>query len=282
MPRRPPSARTRGLGAELRDLRAHTGLTSRAAADRLGWHPSTLSRLENGLRAISPEDVAALLVVYQVTGDDRERLLTLAREIDRPGWWETGPAGIPNQLTALIGFEAQATRITDVAMLLVPGLLQTPGYARAVMIDGGVPAGEVDARVATRLGRQAILNRAQSPELHVLLDDAAIRRPVGGPAVMADQLRHLAAANRRHGVTVQVLPFGSGAHPGVHGSWVTLQFEKAPAIVHLEHLRSSLFVDDPADVQPFLDAADTLATQALDPAASSEYLTTTADEYERR
>ncbi|MDT3443605.1 MULTISPECIES: helix-turn-helix transcriptional regulator [unclassified Pseudofrankia] len=281
MPRRPPSARARGLGAELRDLRATTGLSARAVADRLAWSPSTLSRLENGLRSISPEDVATLLVVYQVTGDDRDRLLALAREIDRPGWWETGPAGIPNQLTALIGFEAQASRITDVAMLLIPGLLQTPDYARAVMTGGDVPAHEIDARVATRLGRQAVLTRADPPHLHVLLDEAAIRRPIGGPAVMAAQLRHLAATGTRPNITVQVLPSALGAHPGIDGSYVILQFDKAPTLIHLEHLRSSLFVDDPADVKPFLSAADTLAAQALDAAASADFLTTAADDHEQ-
>ena len=281
MPRRPPSARARGLGAELRDLRLATGQSARTVADRLGWSPSTLSRLENGLRSISTEDVAALLVVYQVTGDDRDRLLALAREIDRPGWWETGPAGIPNQLTALIGFEAQASRITDVAMLLIPGLLQTPDYARAVMTGGGVPAHEVDARVATRLGRQAILTRPLPPHLRVLLDEAAVRRPIGGPTIMAAQLRHLATTAARPNITIQVLPAALGAHPGIDGSYVVLQFDKAPTLVHLEHLRSSLFVDSPADVQPFLDAADTLATQALDPAASADLLTTAADDYEQ-
>ncbi len=282
MPRRPPSARARGLGAELRDLRAGHGLTSRSVAAQLGWSPSTLSRLENGLRGISAEDVAALLVVYKVTGPERERLLSLAREVDRPGWWETGLPGLPSQLPALIGFESQARRIVDVSMLLVPGLLQTADYARAVMVDGGVAAHEVEARVVTRLGRQTVLSRSDPPELHVLLDEAVIRRPVGSADVMASQLRQLIAAGRRPTITVQVIPFGAGAHLGVHGSYVAFDFDKAPSIVHLEHLRSSLFVDEPDDVRPFLQAADTLAGQALDPIRSAEFLASAADGYERR
>lgn len=282
MPRRPPSARARGLGAELRDLRAGHSLTSRSVAAQLGWSPSTLSRLENGLRGISVEEVAALLVVYKVTGAERDRLLALARDIDRPGWWETGLPGLPNQLSALIGFESQASRIVDVAMLLVPGLLQTADYARAVMVDGGVAAHEVEPRVVTRLGRQTVLSRPDPPDLHVLLDEGVVRRPVGGPDVMAGQLRHIVALGRRPAVTVQVIPFGVGAHLGVHGSYVALDFEKSSSIVHLEHLRSSLFVDEPEDVRPFLDAVDTLAGQALDPTGSAEFLEAAADAYERR
>jgi transcriptional regulator with XRE-family HTH domain len=282
MPRRPPSARARGLGAELRDLRLGLGKTSRAVATSLGWSPSTLSRLENGLRGITVEDVAALLVVYQVTGAERDRLLALAREVDRPGWWETGLPGLPNQLTALIGFESQAERITDVGMLLVPGLLQTTEYARAVMVGGDVPAHEIEARVVTRLGRQALLSRPDPPELHVVLDESVLRRPVGGPPVMAAQLRHILTAAARPTITVQVLPSVLGAHLGTAGSFVLLEFAKAHAIVHLEHLRSSLFVDEPDDVTPFVHARDTLARQALDPAASADLLASLADEYQGR
>jgi len=248
----------------------------------LGWSPSTLSRLENGLRGITVEDVAALLVVYQVTGAERDRLLALAREVDRPGWWETGLPGLPNQLTALIGFESQAERITDVGMLLVPGLLQTTEYARAVMVGGDVPAHEIEARVVTRLGRQALLSRPDPPELHVVLDESVLRRPVGGPPVMAAQLRHILTAAARPTITVQVLPSVLGAHLGTAGSFVLLEFAKAHAIVHLEHLRSSLFVDEPDDVTPFVHARDTLARQALDPAASADLLASLADEYQGR
>ncbi|WP_261570954.1 helix-turn-helix domain-containing protein [Frankia gtarii] len=280
MPRRPPSVRARGLGAELRDLRIGLNMTSRSVAASLGWSPSTLSRLENGLRGITTEDVAALLVVYRVAGPERDRLIALAREVDRPGWWETGLPGLPSQLTALIGFEAQATRITDMATMLVPGLLQTPEYARTVMVDGGVIAHEVEARVVTRLGRQAILSRPDPPDLHVILDEAVLRRPVGGPTAMAAQLRHILAMAARPSITVQVLPFETGAHLGTAGSFVLLEFDKARTIVHLEHLRSSLFVDEPDDVTPFAQARDTLARQALAPTASAKFLTTVARQYE--
>jgi hypothetical protein len=251
-------------------------------AESLGWSASTLSRLENGLRGVTTEDVAALLVVYQVTGVERERLISLAREADRPGWWETGLPGLPSQLTALIGFEAQASRITVVAMVLVPGLLQTPDYARAVMVGGDVPAHEVEARVVTRLGRQAVLSRADPPDLHVILDETVLRRPVGGPVAMAAQLRHIITAAARPSVTVQVIPLDVGAHLGTAGSFVLLEFPKARSIVHLEHLRSSLFVDEPDDITPFAQARDTLARQALDPTTSGQLLATIADECEGR
>ncbi|MBL7493725.1 helix-turn-helix domain-containing protein [Frankia sp. AgB1.9] len=285
MPRRGPSVRSRGLGAELRDLRTALGLTSRAVAEQLGWSPSTLSRLESGQRGISPEDIAALLVVYKITGVERDRLLDRAREADQPGWWEAtwpGQTGLPKALVGLIGFESQATRIVDVAMVLVPGLLQTAEYSRAVMVGGGLAPQAVEARVAARLGRQAILSRPDPPELHVLLDEAALRRPVGGPAVMATQLRHVLTAAQRPSITVQVLPFEFGAHEGAGGSFVLLEFDKGRAIVHLEHAAGSMFQDEPEDVAPFVEIRDALTARALNPAQSTDVLVEVAEEHEKK
>jgi transcriptional regulator with XRE-family HTH domain len=284
MPRRPPSVRARGLGTELRDLRIERDLTGRAVADQLGWSASTLSRLEGGLRGISPEDVAALLVVYKVTGPERDRLLERAREVDQPGWWEAGrpsQAGLPKSLVGLIGFESQATRIADIAMLLIPGLLQTAEYSRAVMVGGGLTPQAVEARVAARLGRQAILSRPHPPDLHVLLDEAAVQRPVGGPSVMAAQLRHVIIAAERPSITVQVLPLHLGAHEGAGGSFVLLEFDKGRAIVHLEHAAGSMFQDEPDDVTPFLEIRDTLAARALSPADTARFLAEAAEEHEK-
>ncbi|TFE24658.1 XRE family transcriptional regulator [Frankia sp. B2] len=284
MPRRSPSVRSRGLGAELRELRTERDLTSRAVAEQLGWSPSTLSRLEGGLRGISPEDVAALLVIYKITGTERDRLLERAREADQPGWWEAnwpGQTGLPKSLVALIGFESQATRIADVAMLLVPGLLQTAEYSRAVMVGGGLTAQAVEARVAARLGRQAILSRPEPPHFQVLLDEAAVRRPVGGPAVMAAQLRHILTVIDRPSITVQILPLELGAHEGAGGSFVLLEFDKGRAIVHLEHAAGSMFQDEPDDVAPFIEIREALATHALSPADSADFLATAAREHEK-
>lgn len=275
------TVRARGLGAELRDLRAAAGLSTRALAERLGWSASTISRIETGIRSISSEDVAALLVLYKVTGAERDRLVNLAKEADQPGWWETGSSALPPQLPALISFEAQATQITDLSMTLAPGLLQTPNYIRAVMNCTGVPSQDVETLVATRMGRQAILTRPEPPELIAIVDEAALRRPLGGPTVMAEQLRHIVEASRRPNITVQVLPFELGGHTGVDGPYMLLDFASARSIVHLEHKRSCLFVDAPNEVAVFQQATDTLREAALDPVRSAKYLATVAAEYEK-
>jgi hypothetical protein len=184
-------------------------------------------------------------------------------------------------LTALIGFESQAVRITDVASVLVPGLLQTPEYARAVMAGCGIPTLDAETRVATRMGRQVILSRPEPPELLTIVDEAVLRRPVGGPAVMADQLRYMVKIAERPNVTVRVIPFECGAHTGLDGPYVVLEFAKASTIVHLEHKQSGIFVDEPQDVEPFLAATATLTETALDPAASEKLLVEVADEYDR-
>jgi transcriptional regulator with XRE-family HTH domain len=281
MPKRPATVRARGLGAELRELRHNTGLSTRAVAARLDWSPSMLNRIENGQRTITTEDVSALLVLYEITGAERDRLLGLARDSTQPGWWETRAPGLPSQLTALIGFESQATHITDVQLALIPGLLQTPEYTRALMQGGGVPALEAETRVATRLGRQAVLSRPHPPEYLAIIDEASLRRPVGDEAVMAEQLRHVVRVAKRQNTTVQVIPYQQGAHPGLNGAYVILKFAKARTIVHLEHKRSSLFLDEPDDVKPFVAGVDTLREVALDPAQSAAFLDTVAAEYDR-
>ncbi|GAA0315435.1 helix-turn-helix domain-containing protein [Actinoallomurus spadix] len=280
MPRRPATVRARGLGAELRELREKSNLTTREVARMLGWSASTVSRTETGHRNISSEDVSALLAVYGVAGRERDHLLALAREANQPGWWETRHPGLPAQLTALIGFESQATRITDVALIVFPGLLQTADYARAVMEAAGISAVHAETRVATRLGRQAALSRPNPPQYLAILDEAVLRRPIGGRNTMAAQLRHVLNVAERPNVEVRVLPFDRGAHAGLAGSFVVLAFPKAPTIVHLEHKRSSLLLDEPGDVTAFTEAADLIRNVAFDPIRSAEFIAKVAAEYE--
>jgi transcriptional regulator with XRE-family HTH domain len=279
MTRQNVRAKARGLGAELADLRAQAGMTLREVADRLGWSAPTLCRIENGTRDTTTEEVAALLVIYKITGARNDRLVELARTIDQPGWWETSASGLPGQLTALCAFEAEATKITDVSMILVPGLLQTADYARAVMEATGVPDGSTESMVAVRLGRQAILSRRLPPALHVILDEAVLRRPMGGPAVMAAQIRYLIGQAARPNITVQVLR--QAEHQGLDGSYFLLEFSPpAKPFVHLEHLRSSLFLDEPDDVSAFQAVTATLAHTALDPASTRDVLARFARRYE--
>ncbi|WP_046469867.1 helix-turn-helix domain-containing protein [Allosalinactinospora lopnorensis] len=279
MPRK-ATVRARGLGAELKELRQRAGLTTRQVGELMNSSTATVSRIETGQRGVTSEEVAAMMVIYKANPEERDRLVGLAREVDRPGWWETGDSNLPKQLTALIGFEAQATRITEVAMLGIPGLLQTPEYARATMEVSGVPAVAAETRVVTRMGRQTLLNRADSPQLTVIIDEAALRRPLGGPGVMADQLRHISEAGQRDNIDIRVVPFSHGGHPAMSGAFSMLEFKKAATIVHLEHLKSSIFVDDPRDVEAFRSAVAKLEEIALNRTDSAKFVTDVARSYE--
>lgn len=272
-------AKARGLGAELTDLRTQAGMTIRDVTNRLGWSPPTLSRIENGLRDSTSEEIASLLVVYKITGARHDRLVRLARTIDQPGWWETSATGLPGQLIALRAFEAEATKIAEFGLVLVPGLLQTPGYVRAVMESGRVPADSIDDRVAVRLERQRILDRRDPPEVQVIIDEIVLGRALGGPAVMADQVRHLVRMAARPHIDVRILR-GAG-HPAVSGSYVILDFPPpAQPFVHLEHYRSSLFLDEPDDVRSFQALTESLLPIALAPGPSQEFLARLARKYE--
>lgn len=279
MPRQNVRAKARGLGAELADLRQQAGLTLRDVAGRLGWSAPTLCRIENGARDTTTEEVAALLVVYKITGARRDHLVQLARTIDQSGWWETSAGGLPGQLTALCAFEAEATKITTVGVILIPGLLQTAEYARAVMETGGVPDDAIDDWVAIRLGRQGILSLRNPPALEAIIDEYALRRPMAEPSGMADQLRHLVRMAAKPHVTLRVLR--NPRHPAVSGSFVTLDFPPpAQPFVHLEHFESSLFLDEPDEVRSFRALTDSLVEMALDAGSSQEFLAHLARWYE--
>ncbi|SDZ45490.1 Helix-turn-helix domain-containing protein [Saccharopolyspora shandongensis] len=274
------SARARGLGAELRQLRNGSGYKQEEVAKRLGLSKATMSRIESGAKAVTEADVSAILAVLGVTGEDRNRLLKLVREQDQPGWWETGVPGLPKQLTGLLEFERDASQIGCLGMILVPGLLQTSDYVRAVMRGSGVDAADIEARVAIRIGRQEILTKPTPVVFHALIDASVLRRVVGGPRVMAEQLRHILKMARRRNVTIQVIPEEVATHPGLEGSFVLLEFPKARSIVHLEQRRLGAFLDEPADVADYKKVLDTLQRVALSPADSAKLIATRADELE--
>ncbi|QBI55254.1 helix-turn-helix domain-containing protein [Streptomonospora litoralis] len=281
MPRK-PTVRARGLGAELKELRLQSGLTTREAGDRAGWSHTMISRIEIGKRGVTTEEIATLLAIYQVKGDDRDRLIELAREAHRPGWWESSESSLPSQLAALISFESQATAITDVALILVPGLLQTSGYTRAVMAATGIEKNVAETRVAARLGRQAILKGEDGPSLQAFIDEAVLRRPLGGGEVMTNQLDHLVESSKDPRVCIRVLPQTSAGHIALNGPFTVLEFKKAQPLVHLEHRRSSLFLDEPRDIDAFRADVATLTETALDPAESVDLMTEIAQNYRRQ
>jgi transcriptional regulator with XRE-family HTH domain len=276
------SARTRGLGVELKELRAAAGLNTRDAARKVGLSSATLNRIELGTRPATPEEVFGLLIVYDVPTLERERLLEMAREAAMPGWWEgSNYSGLSKHLYAVVNFESEATRIINVALSLVPGLLQTPNYIRALLTSLGRTEPEVEKRVAVRAGRHVVLSKPRPPHYLAIIDEAALRRRLGRPAMMAEQLRHILVEADRPNVTVLVVPFAKGGYRGMISPFQVIGFAKAPTVVFLEHIHSSVFLDQPADTMPFQRAIDSIAEAALGPADSADFIARIADEYER-
>lgn len=262
-------AEVRELGAEVRALREAAGLTLRALAAALGtgFSNARLSLWENGHRLPAVEDLTAVLDALNVSDEDRERVLELRRSIDdSPGQINAGAPTIGEQLAQLIAYEQKAQRIVDVAPLLVPGLLQTSAYARAIM--GDVP--DAETRVALRAGRRDILVRRAPVELLAFIDTEVLVRPVAPRDIMADQLHHLLDMGRRSNVTIQLV---SSTHPGWHpmlaGPYQLIEFPKARPIVHVEHYRSSLFLWEERDVAAYLEASEMIRQEAMTPAESA-------------
>ena len=227
-----PAVRRRKLGAELRALRTGAGLTSGEAARLVGWHQSKVSRIETGAGGVKPADVRLLLDAYGVRDEQlRELLLVLSGTGDDGGrhhWWHAYRGVLPPTYRDFISLESQATAMRTLETSVVPGLLQTPEYARAVTraAVGGLDEADerLDALVEVRLVRQDVLRGRPPLELSAVLDEAVLRRRIGGPGVMARQLWRLVEAGRLPQVRLQVLPFTAGAHIGITGPFVVFSF----------------------------------------------------------
>lgn len=249
-----PTIRSRQVSAELRRLRKRAGLTTGEAGARLGLSQAKVSRMETGTTGLRLDDVAAMLGLYHVPAKRREQLLDLVRQAAEPGWVQVHGRGLPEQWQALIEWEGKATSLAHFQPLVVPGILQTSDYARAVIrdtADHDLSESEVDIKVAARLGRQGILSRTLPPQLDVLLHEPALRLPVGGPGVLAGQLRHLLELTRRARVTIQVVPLSAGPHPGLEGPFVLMDFPADPPLVHLENRVMSIFLEDDAHIASY-------------------------------
>ncbi|MFI1727727.1 helix-turn-helix domain-containing protein [Streptomyces acidicola] len=275
-----PAVRRRKLGTELRDLRTRVGLTSVEAARLVGWHQSKVSRIETGSSGVKPADVRRLLDAYEVRDPEfRELLLILAGGEDgggRQNWWHAYRGVLPAAYRDFISLESQASGIRTLETSVVPGLLQTPEYARAVTRAAveGVPEDKLDALVEVRIARQDVL-RADTPlKLNALLDEAVLRREIGGPEVMARQLRQLREAALLPQVRLQVLPFTAGAHVGVTGPFVIFSFSSASDldVVVLDNLTSSLYLERKEDLQAYVEAFNALQIHALSPEESLDYI----------
>lgn len=271
-----PTMRRRMLGAELRKIREGLGLTVDQTAARLSWHPTKVSRVETGRSGVRANEVSTLLDVYEVSDPEmRESLATLARDGKRRVWWAPYSDVITQRYASYIAFEADAASVRNFETTLVPGLLQTPEYARAVIsaLRPDRAQDEIDALVNVRLARQnATLRRAEPLKCWAIMDEAVLQRTIGGPDVMVKQLRRLLEASEEPHITLQVLPYQAGGHAGLHGSFVILEFPVRGDldVVYTESLTSNLYLERDDDLTVYSQAFDRLRAAALDVAPSRE------------
>ncbi|MEU8591743.1 helix-turn-helix transcriptional regulator [Streptomyces sp. NPDC048664] len=279
-----PTVRRRRLGQELRRLRELKGMTAEEVAERLLVSQSKISRLENGRRSISPRDVRDLCGVYEVE-DQRvvDSLMEMARDSRQQGWWHAF-GDIP--YSVYIGLETDAESLRVYEPQIITGLLQTRAYAEA-LIQGALPESsmsEIDRRIEVRMRRQERVTAAANPlRLWVVLDEAALRRVVGNNLVMREQLEHLAEMSQLPHVTVQVLPFDAGAHPGLNGQYSILEFTDTAdsSVVYLEGVTSDLYLEKAPDVQKYAVMYEHLRAQALSVEQSRQFISDVAKEYAR-
>ncbi|MBE3206655.1 helix-turn-helix domain-containing protein [Parafrankia irregularis] len=276
--------RRRRLGAELRRLREAAGITPDEARTRLGCSPSKISRIELGRSPTTPRDVTDLLELYQVTDPGTVTALTaLARQSNERGWWQSWGDLLPDWFGGYIGLETEASAISAYETQLVPGLLQTPGYAAAVLAAGIPRRSESDVarQVQLRTQRQRLLTRDTPPNVWAVLDEAVLRRPIGGTDVLRAQLLHLADQAQLPALTLQVLPFDAGAHPALGTGFTILRFDAGAGdedVVYIEALDSAIYVERPADVRRYVARMDLIRAIALRPQQSLEMIRKVADD----
>jgi transcriptional regulator with XRE-family HTH domain len=272
-----PTALRMLLGGQLRKLREAKGITREAAGYEIRASDSKISRMELGRVGFKERDVADLLTLYGLTDEqERRTLLELARQANNPGWWQRYADVSPGWLHYYLGLEPAAALIRTYEVQFIPGLLQTPDYARAVIMlgHGGKAPEEIERRVALRMERQQILTRPEPPQLWAVVDEAVLRRPIGGRAVMRGQIASLVEATKLPNITLQVLPFHSGGHAAAGGAFTLLRFpeEDLPDVVYAEQLTSALYLDKREDVDAYAAALERLTVEAEPPARTLEIL----------
>ncbi|WP_307571037.1 helix-turn-helix transcriptional regulator [Streptomyces sp. DSM 41269] len=277
-----PTVRRRRLGQELRRLRELKGMTAEEVAERLLVSQSKISRLENGRRSISQRDVRDLCGVYEVE-DHRivDSPMQMAKDSRQQGWWHAF-GDIP--YSVYIGLETDAESLRVYEPQMIPGLLQTRAYAEA-LISGALPEAppsDIEKRVNVRSRRQDRVNSPDNPlRLWAVIDESALRRVVGDKQVMLDQLEHLVEQSHLPHVTVQVLPFDMGAHPGINGQYAILEFPDAAdsSVVYIEGVTSDLYLEKANDVQRYSVMYEHLRAQALNVEQTREFISKIAKSY---
>jgi len=271
------------LGAQLRRLREAAGISAEKAGYEIRASRSKISRMETGRVGFKLRDLEDLLTLYGVADEaQRARVTALAGRSREPEWWTQYHDILPDWFETYLGLESAATAIRSFETQFVPGLFQTEDYARAVTRLGHQTASEteVERRVGLRLKRQDLLARASQPRIWAIMDEAVLRRPIGGTAVMRAQLQRLVDVAGMRRVTVQVVPFARGGHAGASGSFSILRFEEQdlPDVVYMEQLTSAVYLDQRQDVEHYLEVVDQLSGEALAPADTTRFIERAANQ----
>jgi transcriptional regulator with XRE-family HTH domain len=272
-----PTVRRRRLGSELRRLREDHSIKLEEVAERLGVAASTLSRIETGKAPTKSVYLTAMLEMYGVTDQSqRQVLVDMAREGHRKGWWSVYDDVLPTGFGIYVGLEAEAAGLRSFEGEVVQGLFQTPDYARAILREVQVrdTDEQVERLVDLRMKRQEVLDRNPALDVWMILDEAVVRRTIGGPGVMRDQLARLVEASKKPNVTLQVLPFASGSHAGLRGPFSILEFpERADAdVAYVESVAGIIYLEKEREVRTCAEAFDRLRAAALSPGQSTDLI----------
>lgn len=276
-----PTIRRRQLARRMRHLRDQAGKTPKEAADWAGTTTSTISKIENAKHAVQLAHIKLLLQLYGVEPPESDEILRLAREANQRGWWTSSAYGdtLPKWFRDYVGLENDAEEIWAYDPELVHGLLQTPGYVRAVVsaAQPGTSPADLERFVDLRQARQDKLHGDNPPKLNVILGEGALRRAVGGPDIMAEQLDALAQVSALDHISLHVLPFGAGAHPAMVSPFILLRFDTEPDemdVVYLEHDTGALYLERPADIHRYTWIFIQATKQALDQDATRQLIAT--------
>jgi transcriptional regulator with XRE-family HTH domain len=275
-----PTLRRRELAARLRALRHSAGLNIEEVAKELQCSPTKISRIETGQRGAILRDVRDLCRLYGVSATEQDQLLALTRESKERAWWQG--YDIDPTFRTLIGLQSAATAIAEYQPSFIPGLLQTPEYARAILRGMGefMAEQEIDERVTLRTTRQQILDRADPPYLSFIVDEAAIRRLVGGPEVLRRQLDALLGSIDRPRISVQVIDYSAGAHPGLTSNFAIVEIEgsAASSIVFVEGHQGDFYLEAETDLKRYRRIFDQLRSIALSPQRTGEFIAAVRDQ----
>lgn len=266
-----------GIGAELRKLRERSRMSTRTVGKKLGTSPAWVSRTETGSRRPKTDEVLALCALYGVSGELRDRLVQKANEnYDEVLGLPSGDE-YSDQLANVIVLENEAAAVTEYGPTVIPGLLQTADYARALFSTVDRTQAEVERRIATRMARQALLTRTNGPQLYFIVDELALYRRVGGTEVMREQLEYLAESVRSSSAHIRVLPTTAGAHPGLDGPFITYEFGALDPYVHLENRKGGVFLSDPEETGEYRDVCARLHALAHGREESAELIRSVAE-----